>query len=100
MKISTILIGMAGATLLVTGIAFGFHHRQSQNPVPNDTAARAQNPAPSSPSAATGGDTAREPAAVSGTPDTFGGTTVKVAMKNVDFHLTDRIVVHIASLQG
>jgi len=100
MKISTILIGMAGASLLVTGIAFGFHHRQSQNPVSNDTAARAQNPAPSSPSAATGGDTAREPAAVSGTPDTFGGTTVKVAMKNVDFHLTDRIVVHIASLQG
>ena len=28
------------------------------------------------------------------------GTVVRTAMKNVDFHLTDRIVVHIATLEG
>jgi hypothetical protein len=32
--------------------------------------------------------------------NTAGGTVGKAAMKNVDFHLTDRIVVHIATLDG
>src|SRR5580704_17898313 len=32
--------------------------------------------------------------------NTSDGTVVKAAMKNVDFHLTDRITVHIATLDG
>jgi hypothetical protein len=33
-------------------------------------------------------------------PGAGGSTAVRTAMKNVDFHLTDRIVVHIATLDG
>lgn len=29
-----------------------------------------------------------------------GGGAVKIAMRNVDFHLTDRIIMHMASLNG
>jgi hypothetical protein len=32
--------------------------------------------------------------------NTSGGNVVKAAMNNVDFHLTDRIIVHIATLDG
>ena len=33
-------------------------------------------------------------------PDSAGSSPVQATMKNVDFHLTDRIIVHIATLNG
>jgi hypothetical protein len=33
-------------------------------------------------------------------PNTAGSNVVQATMKNVDFHLTDRIIVHIATLNG
>jgi hypothetical protein len=100
MRVSTILIGLAGASLLVTGIAFGFHHRRVQSATPNDASAQQPNPAPSAPAAARDDNSAPKPPAGGGATDNTIGTTVKVAMRNVDFHLTDGIVVHIASLEG
>jgi len=100
MKVSTILIGLAGATVLVTGIAFGFHHRLLQSTVANDASAPQQNPAPGTSLGAAQGNNAPKSAAGVGSADNTSETTVKVAMRNVEFHLTDRIVVHIASLEG
>jgi hypothetical protein len=100
MKLSTLLIGVAGASLLAAGIAFGFHQRRLQNAAANDVPARPQSQAPNTPSAATSSNGAPESSAGVTTPDSTGGTAVKVAMKNVDFHLTDKIVVHIDSLEG
>jgi hypothetical protein len=33
-------------------------------------------------------------------PDTGGSATVRTAMKNVEFHLTDRIVIYVSALNG
>jgi len=61
--------------------------------------ALAQNGKPSAPASGSGTPTASTgpaPAAASGN----GGTVVRAAMRNVEYHLTDRIIVHIVSLDG
>ena len=87
MRVATILVG---AGLLAGGVALGaYHHRatNSASKANSNTSSPASNAMTSTPEAAP-------------TPGSATANAVQVEMKNVDFRLTDKIVVHIASLEG
>lgn len=90
MRIGTILIG---AGLLAGGVALGAYHRVASHPAQSNagTSASATTASDSNPSASLPTASAAHVSAAD---------TVLVEMKNVDFHLTDKIVIHIASLEG
>jgi hypothetical protein len=92
MRVSTVVIG---ASLLAAGAALGAYHESKKlKPTSSVSASASQ---PSQPTSTPSGDS---PAAQANSGRQSDDSDVRVEMKNVDFHLTDRIVVHIASLEG
>jgi hypothetical protein len=74
---------------LILVVAFGTASAFAQNEKPSA-------PAPGSAPAALPSSSVQAPASAGGN----GGAVVRTAMRNVEYHLTDRIIVHITSLDG
>lgn len=99
MRISRVVIG---ASLLAAGVALGAYHRRVPRLQP------AANLGPSAPiidsadlsRSHSGNSNASATSAPAAEPLASANIPVRVEIKNVDFHFTDNIVVHIASLEG
>lgn len=95
MRISRVVIG---ASLLAAGVALGAYHRRGPTPSPN---ANSGSPAPVIDTANLSRSSNAKPTpAPTAEPVASANSPVRVEIKNVDFHFTDDIVVHIASLEG
>lgn len=92
MRLTTTVIG---AAVLVAGVALGAYHRRGEAVPSGQPSApildRSKLPSDSNPDA---------PSRTAAAGDASTNARTRVAMKNVDFHLTDKIVVHISWLEG
>jgi hypothetical protein len=97
MRLSTTVIG---ASLLVAGVALGAYHRRVEA-IPSDQPSSPASHAPILDRSNLPNDSSlRAPYSAPVAGDASTNARTRVAMKNVDFHLTDKIVVHITSLEG
>lgn len=97
MRVSTIVIG---AGLLAAGVALGAYHRKAENPSSDASNSTASFAPVIDRSNLRGDSSPNAPAPPSAAGDASTSAPTRVEMKNVDFHLTDKIVVHITSLEG